>query len=165
MLLHIAFSLPCVFGPEAIVPLGSGSRTRGLAVWEQAGDILGVGSNDTGVNTQPVGSRDDGIGGFAPQEAGNGNQGGRNAEEVPVYTPTTPGAAAAQETAAEAQISAPVSIVLSPEFVIQSTEGMNEEAIIDVIKSRIRELVDDIGDEMAERLAKTFANMPLRGGA
>ena len=32
-------------------------------------------------------------------------------------------------------------------------------------KSRIRELVDDIGDEMAERLAKTFANMPLRGGA
>ena len=152
-------------GPEAIVPLGSGSRARGLAVWEQAGDILGVGSNDTGVNTQPVGSRDDGIGGFAPQEAGNGNQGGRNAEGGPVYTPTTPGATAAQETATEAQISAPVSIVLSPEFVIQSTEGMNEEAIVDVIKRRIRELVDDIGDEMAERLAKTFANMPLRGGA
>ena len=29
-------------GPEAIIPLGGGDRARGLAVWQQAGDLLGV---------------------------------------------------------------------------------------------------------------------------
>lgn len=28
------------------------------------------------------------------------------------------------------------------------------------MKSRIREMVDDISDELAERLARVFANMP-----
>lgn len=38
-------------GPEAIIPLGASSRSRGMAVWEEAGDILGV--NDPA----PVGSK------------------------------------------------------------------------------------------------------------
>ena len=42
---------------------------------------------------------------------------------------------------------------------------MSQDDIVRILKERIRELVDDISDEMAERLARVFSNMPLRGGA
>ena len=41
---------------------------------------------------------------------------------------------------------------------------MVDISIIAIIKAHILELVDDISDELAERLARVFANMPVRGG-
>ena len=38
-------------GPEAIIPLGASSRSRGMAIWEQAGDVLGA---DTGEDVSPA---------------------------------------------------------------------------------------------------------------
>lgn len=119
-------------GPEAIVPLGASSRSRGMAVWKEAGDILGA--------------YDD-----------NGEAGG--------YTSTAPAAKTAAEGLQEPSISIPINITLNPEFIIQGTEGMSADDILAVIKERIRELVDDISDEMAEKLARIFANMPVKGGA
>ncbi|MBQ2971981.1 MAG: hypothetical protein IJE16_05490 [Ruminococcus sp.] len=57
-----------------------------------------------------------------------------------------------------------INIEVNPEFVIEG-DDLDEETIVTIIKSRIREMVDDIGDEMADRLARIFANMPLKGGA
>lgn len=58
-----------------------------------------------------------------------------------------------------------VHLELSPQFVIEAQEsGMDENTIIAIIKAHIKEMVDDIGDELAERLARVFANMPVRGG-
>ena len=59
----------------------------------------------------------------------------------------------------------PVNIEINPEIVIQGTEGMSPDDVVRILKERIRELVDDISDEMAERLARVFSNMPLKGGA
>ncbi len=59
-----------------------------------------------------------------------------------------------------------IKIELSPEFIIETrNSGADEESIIAILKARIREMVDDIGDELAERLARIFANMPVKGAA
>lgn len=56
-----------------------------------------------------------------------------------------------------------IKLEINPEFVIEGRDGMDEETLVSVIKSKLREMVDDIGDELAERLARIFANMPVKG--
>lgn len=59
-----------------------------------------------------------------------------------------------------------IHLEMSPQFIIEAREsGIDEDTIVDIIKARIREMVDDISDELAERLARVFANMPVKGGA
>ena len=59
-----------------------------------------------------------------------------------------------------------IHLEMTPQFVIEARDsGLDEEGIVAIIKARIREMVDDISDELAERLARIFANMPVKGGA
>ena len=59
-----------------------------------------------------------------------------------------------------------VKVEVNPQFVIEARDaGFDGDSLIAVIKEHIREMVDDIGDELAERLARIFANMPVKGGA
>lgn len=58
-----------------------------------------------------------------------------------------------------------IKLEINPEFILEGTSGMDEENIVRLIKARIREMVDDIGDELAEKLARIFANMPVKGSA
>lgn len=150
-------------GPEAIIPLGASSRSRGMAVWEEAGDILGV--NDPA----PVGSNDNGLGDIIPEGNGgpwSGPQGGGNGKDTPAYPTATPGATGHAEGQGEAAVNVPVNITINPEIVIQAAaQGMSPEDIVALLKEKIRDMVDDISDEMAEKLARIFANMPVRGGA
>ena len=150
-------------GPEAIIPLGASSRSRGMAVWEQAGDILGA-------NTPaPVGSNDNGLGDIIPE--GNGGawsapQDGESGNDAPVYTTATPGTTGPAGGQGEPAVTVPVNITINPEIVIQAAaQGMSPEDIVALLKEHIRAMVDDISDEMAEKLARIFANMPVRGGA
>lgn len=145
-------------GPEAIIPLGSADRSRGMAVWEQAGDILGVNS------PEPVGSNDDGSNDFPADGPESGPEGGGDDDPIPVYPTTAGGGTGPGEAPQDAPVSVPVNITLNPEIVIQATAGMSADDIIQVLKEHIRELVDDISDEMAEKLARIFANMPVKGG-
>lgn len=150
-------------GPEAIIPLGASSRSRGMAVWEEAGDILGVNS------PAPVGSNDNSLGDIVPEGNGgaySGPQGGGNGKDVPAYPTDTPGARGPAEGQGEPAVTVPVTITINPEIVIQAAaQGMSPEDIVALLKEKIRDMVDDISDEMAEKLARIFANMPVRGGA
>jgi len=59
-----------------------------------------------------------------------------------------------------------IKVEVNPQFVIEARDaGFDGESLIAVIKAHIREMVDDIGDELADRLARVFANMPVKGGA
>lgn len=58
-----------------------------------------------------------------------------------------------------------VNLTLNPSFVIQTNGSTSSDDIVAVIRSNIRDMVDDIGDELAERLARSFSNMPIKGGA
>lgn len=120
-------------GAESIIPLSPSKRGRGIDLWEQTGQALGV---------RPY--------------ADGGIVGETEDTEVSI-TPMSSGGVPAKVD---------VHLELSPQFVIEAQEsGMDENTIIAIIKAHIKEMVDDISDELAERLARVFANMPVRGGA
>ena len=120
-------------GAESIIPLSPSKRGRGIDLWEQTGQALGV---------RPY--------------ADGGIVGETEDTEVPI-TPISSGGVPAKVD---------VHLELSPQFVIEAQKsGMDENTIIAIIKAHIKEMVDDISDELAERLARVFANMPVRGGA
>lgn len=59
-----------------------------------------------------------------------------------------------------------VEVKAEPKFTIEgSGDTTDENKVLAVLKAYIREMTDDIGDELAERLARIFANMPVKGGA
>lgn len=125
-------------GPESIIPLEPGKRARGIDLWEETGRNLGV-----------LPYADGGIVGDTDEAT--------TAEAIPL----TSGGAGSTGAPNIFEIE----VKVNPEFVIQSNEGMDEESIVAIIKARIKEMVDDIGDELAERLARIFANTPVKGGA
>jgi uncharacterized membrane protein len=59
-----------------------------------------------------------------------------------------------------------VEVKAEPRFTIEGNgDTTDENKVLAVLKTYIREMTDDIGDELAERLARIFANMPMKGGA
>ena len=115
-------------GPESIIPLTPERRSRGIELWEQTGELLGVRSYaDGGVS----------------DDAGDG------------YPITI----TAGKTGAGVVIE--VSVKASPVFKIEAGDGVDESAILAVLKAHIREMTDDLGDELAVRLSRIFENMPV----
>ena len=51
---------------------------------------------------------------------------------------------------------------LSPEFVIHGGDGQSEEDIMQVIRRHMKEMADELGGEIAEKLEEVFSNMPLK---
>lgn len=120
-------------GAESIIPLSPSKRGRGIDLWEQTGQALGV---------RPY--------------ADGGIVGETEDTEVPITPSGGSGGAPAKID---------IHLQMSPSFVVEAREsGMDENTIIAIIKAHIKEMVDDISDELAERLARVFANMPVRGG-
>ena len=102
-------------GAEAIIPLSPDKRQRGISLWEDAGESLGVSASVAA------------------------NSGGNVVE---------------------------VNIEVNPEFVIEARDaGFDGESLVSVVREHIREMADDIGDEIADRLARVFSNMPVKGSA
>ena len=59
-----------------------------------------------------------------------------------------------------------VEVKAEPKFTIEgSGDNTDENKVVAILKAYIREMTDDIGDELAEKLARIFANMPVKGGA
>ena len=59
-----------------------------------------------------------------------------------------------------------VEVKAEPKFTIEGDGyATDENKVLAVLKAYIRDMTDDIGDELAERLARIFANMPVKGGA
>lgn len=56
-----------------------------------------------------------------------------------------------------------VEVKAEPKFTVEGGDSVDNNRIIAVLKAYIREMADDIGDELAERLARIFANMPVKG--
>lgn len=57
-----------------------------------------------------------------------------------------------------------VEVKAEPKFTIEGDgDTTDENKVLAVLKAYIREMTDDIGDELAERLARIFANMPVKG--
>jgi len=82
---------------------------------------------------------------------------GEEPDEIPVASATG---------RAGQNITIKVEVKADPKFTIEgSGDTTDENKVLAVLKAYIREMTDDIGDELAERLARIFANMPVKGGA
>lgn len=117
-------------GAESIIPLSPSRRTRGIDLWRETGELLGVrpyanGGIIGGIQTD---------GGDVPVAAGSGGGG----------------------------VTIKVEVSANPEFTIGTGNAGDDERILSVMKAHIRGMADDIGDELAERLARIFVNMPVK---
>lgn len=127
-------------GPEAIIPLGAKRRGRGIELWNQVGDILGIPQHaDGGIfavtggnSTTYIGVKEDEDSPTEESKIGVAVDSGKN--------------------------NVTVSVNLSPEFKIS---GENPEGIMQMIKSQLKEMVDELSNEIAEQLMDNFSNTPV----
>lgn len=161
-------------GLEYIIPTVPARRGRGIALWEQAGQALGVLDSSGNVAAHanggivgpsgevraadaiiPLQTEQQEADGSVWSVTGKENDPGRKEagqnEEIAVNaaTPQAPG-----------NNNVEIKVDMSPVIQIDGS-GMDEEKIVEVLKSRIREMADELGGELAEKMTKIFANMPL----
>lgn len=126
-------------GPEAIIPLGSKRRSRGIALWEAAGNMLGIpGYADGGIvgaAGNPLERR------FIDEEKEPVNY-ARNVEEK-----------------SDQKQPVQVTVNLSPRIQIS---GGDTADIRKQIADMVKDMADDLAAELGERLADTYSNMPIR---
>lgn len=156
-------------GPEAIIPLGAKRRGRGLELYKEVGEILGIANAEGGVYgasaydaniaaNSAFMSEDDKFLNQAAENDARGYQGdfradygGHSADE---NANTTTGGG-----------SNPVSVTVSmnPTFTIEGGGNKSEDEIVGILQRHIKDMADEIGGEVAERLVMAFQNMPLKG--
>ena len=51
---------------------------------------------------------------------------------------------------------------LAPEFVIQAGDGQSGGDIVQEIRKQIKEMADELGEEIASALEEVFGNMPVK---
>ena len=149
-------------GPEYVIPVGADKYERGMDLWMQAGRDLGVpGFADGGF----IGEESMTVNPFERKKGSGfdlgGLQVGSSSSPSPIGPESVLGAVggAVQPTGGTSN-SASVNVNLSPVIQINGS-GMNEDEIFNVMKNRIKEVADDIGYEVGEKLTKIFDNMPL----
>lgn len=130
---------------EFVIPTNPSRRARALELYEQAGNALGVSAHAAGGY---VGSMD-------PARAYSGGAADAiGSEATREYVP-------AQEKPDVRPI-IQVEVNLSPEFVMQSSGGQDEEGIVGIVIKHMKEIADELGGEIAGKLEEVFSNMPLK---
>ncbi len=148
-------------GPEYVIPTTGRYKSRGQELWMAAGVDLGmfdgVSANADGTYydgnqevDNPFAKKDQNIWTTAgtPQESVADNGG----ESKPVSVVNS-----GESNKVD------VNVTMQPTIQIEGS-NMDEQKIFEVIQSRIRELCDDVADEIATQMAKSFDNMPLTQG-
>ena len=127
-------------GPEAIIPLGSKRRERGLQLWLQAGEMLGVKEFASGGIMAPYAGSIESIpdddwdgGGDPPLPAPSGGNGGGGGN---TFT---------------------ISVAANPVFQIEG--GDSSDDILDKLKGKQKELAEIFGEAIAEQLEDIVSNM------
>ena len=138
-------------GPEVIIPLGSKRRQRGLELWAQAGEMLGVGKNADG--------------GFIGAGTYSNKNIWENTESLTEPISESDRGMSDVSTVIESEKNSDakevnLSVTVNPQFVISST-SQREDDILQIIKIHMKELADDLGGELADRLGEVFSNMPV----
>lgn len=130
-------------GPEAIIPLGAKRRDRGIDLWLQAGEMLGVAEFADGGIMEPYGNAlealpesafsEDDSPAPAPAPVGGGNNGGGGGN---TFT---------------------ISVEANPTFQIEG--GSSADDILDKLKEKQRELAELFGGAIADQLEDIVSNM------
>lgn len=128
-------------GPEAIIPLGSKRRERGIDLWMQAGAMLGVSQYaEGGIIGKSKYSSDL----FRNSED---SEDSRDSSENKIGISVDTGGSRNVQ----------VSVNMSPVFEISND---NPDTVMKLIRSQFKELTNDMTAEIARRVADSFANTP-----
>lgn len=148
-------------GPEVIIPLGGKRRQRGIELWKEAGEIMGVGAHANGGiignHSRVIPSDDSGIGmydhdinavydtavpaensygGVVPLKSGaDGDGNGSKKDSGPVV----------------------VQVDLAPQFIISETD---EKSVLKMIEANLEDLAGKLGARISVSLKESFENMP-----
>ncbi|WP_330592174.1 phage tail tape measure protein [Fusicatenibacter saccharivorans] len=163
-------------GKEYVIPTVPGRRGRGIALWQQAGEDLGVldsnGEIAAHANGGIVGPGGEELASNAilpmaaqPQDenksvwsvTGQELTGGTSEDNSEGQKAVSVNAAVQGQ---QGNNTFEINVDMNPVIKIEGG-NMDEEKVFEVMKNRIREMADDLGDEIAERMSKIFANMPL----
>ena len=137
-------------GPEAIIPLSASRRGRGLDLWMQAGEMLGVTPYADGGITGNTASYHSYL-----------------SDNEPLLLDTTPQSSYSQ-TGTPVSVSLDMPKEMIVKAMIQSgTSGASADEIIALLESRKDELTELVGDNiidvLADWLEQIFSNSPVRG--
>lgn len=148
---------------EFIIPTNPSRRADALDLYQKAGAALGVQEHADGgyVAGSNSGSKltDYNLFSEAIKNApiGNYEATGDNTEDNPtVYEPVS----VQPEQSGGNSISVPVSVSVSPQFVIEGSGGKSEDDIMAIIRKNMKAMADELGGEIADHLEKVFSNMP-----
>ena len=138
-------------GPEVIIPLGSKRRQRGLELWAQAGQMLGVGQHADGGIVGSGGATNKNIWENTESLAEPISENDSGTSEVSTVIDS-------EKNSDTKEVN--LSVTVNPQFVISST-SQRQDDILQIIKTHMKELADDLGGELADRLGEVFSNMPV----
>lgn len=138
-------------GPEVIIPLGSKRRQRGLELWAQAGEMLGVGKHADGGFICSGTASNKNIWENTEIPAEPISESDRGTSDISTVIDS-------EKNTDTKEVS--LSVTVNPQFVISST-SQREDDILQIIKTHMKELADDLGGELADRLGEVFSNMPV----
>lgn len=127
-------------GPEAIIPLGTRRRDRGLDLWMQAGRMLGVDAYADGGILGPYADTFESL----PEDTWSDDGNGSGDYKPPV---TGGGGSVIQ-----------VNVDVNPEYKIDGSGG-DPDAILEAIRSHQNELAELLGAAMADQLEDIVTNM------
>lgn len=163
-------------GKEYVIPTVPGRRGRGIALWQQAGEDLGVldsngeiaahanggivgpGGEELASNTiLPMAAQPQDENKSVWSVTGQELTGGTSEDNSEDQKAVSVNAAVQGQ---QGNNTFEINVDMNPVIKIEGG-NMDEEKVFEVMKNRIREMADDLGDEIAERMSKIFANMPL----
>ena len=131
-------------GPEMIIPLGGKRRKRGIDLWKQAGKMMGISEHAEG-----------GVVGGSYSTDTDENL----FESVPVYIGSNGNSGNTSERSEENADGIQITINMDNNFDVGG-EGASEDSIVSVIRSRMKEIANELGGELAGQLSDIFENTP-----
>jgi len=154
-------------GPEAIIPLGGKRRSRGLSLWEKAGELLGVkryanggviGSAKFASNSVSI----DGSLNYISKTVSSLPRGDYEFSEDNPEEPSSSMNIPLINSDGGGKTEVKIEVHLSPSFEIAG-DGNRDEDILRVIRKNLNDMADELNGKIAERMGEVFSNMPLKG--
>ena len=161
-------------GLEYIIPTVLGRRQKGIDLWMQAGKTLGMFDSDDEISAHASGGAVGAGSSLIPEDSMQLEQMPEKKDAVvwsvmgqAISSESSKGASEGDEVTSTVNNTqqnssgekVEINVNMNPVIKIEGN-NMDKEEIFQVLQERMSEMVDDFGNEIAERMTKIFNNMP-----
>ena len=148
---------------EFVIPTNPSRRSDAIELYQQAGKALGVSQHTEGGYVSGSYLSDYAQDNNFFTDALRNDAHAYNETTEDNYEATTPVSPTVERGNSEPSgSSVQVSVNMAPEFNISGANGQTEEDIIQTIRRHMREIADELGGEIADKLGEVFSNMPVK---